>query len=188
MDVKRIIVKQLKKKGSVRSKDIVRATGFSRVYVNRFFQKLVNSGEIMLVGKANVARYVSARNQGSGWKKDILRIRKTLANKGLSEDAALDDIKTATGIFLKLPLNTASVLEYAFTEILNNAIEHSRSRTIFVEMERDKHAVYFEVLDRGIGIFKNIMKERRLKSELEAIQDLLKGKQTTSPTDFSHLS
>ncbi|MEK6599384.1 MAG: STAS-like domain-containing protein, partial [Deltaproteobacteria bacterium] len=37
----------------------------------------------------------------------------------------------------------------------------------------------------GIGVFRNIMQKRRLKSELEAIQDLLKGKTTTAPKSHS---
>jgi len=41
--------------------------------------------------------------------------------------------------------------------------------------------IKFEVIDFGIGIFNNIMQKRRLANELEAIQDLLKGKQTTAP-------
>ena len=181
MDIEHLILNQLKKKGGVRSREIVATTGFSRVYVNRFFRKLIASGKIVLVGKANAARYVLAKGGEYPWKKSILKIRQQLANKRLSEDTALQDIKASTGIFLELPPNIASIVEYAFTEIINNAIEHSRSPLVWIEMERDKRTLYFEVVDRGIGIYNNIRKKKHLKSELEAIQDLLKGKQTTSP-------
>ena len=43
----------------------------------------------------------------------------------------------------------------------------------------------FIVNDSGIGIFRNIMQKRNLKSELEAIQDLMKGKTTTMPESHS---
>jgi hypothetical protein len=39
----------------------------------------------------------------------------------------------------------------------------------------------FEIDDFGVGVFRNIMKKKHLQSEIEAIQDLLKGKLTTSP-------
>ena len=35
--------------------------------------------------------------------------------------------------------------------------------------------------DFGIGVFRNVLQQRHLKSELEAMQDLLKGKVTTDP-------
>jgi len=43
----------------------------------------------------------------------------------------------------------------------------------------------FVIDDFGIGAFRNIQKERKLRSELEAIQDLLKGKTTTMPKSHS---
>jgi hypothetical protein len=39
----------------------------------------------------------------------------------------------------------------------------------------------FIIDDFGIGAFRNVMKKRKLQSELEAIQDVLKGKVTTMP-------
>src|SRR3989338_2287114 len=48
-------------------------------------------------------------------------------------------------------------------------------------MQRDKERIIFEVIDRGVGIFNNIMMKKKLKNTMEAIQDLLKGKQTTAP-------
>lgn len=185
MDIKHFILNRLKTKGSIQSKEAVAATGFSRAYVNRFFKDLVAAGEIVLIGKANSARYVSAQRDAGAWKKDVLKIRRELVNKGLSEDVVLAEIQAATGIFMKLPTNIASIVDYAFTEILNNAIEHSRSRRIWIFMERDNRTIYFEILDRGVGIYNNIRRKRHLKNELEAIQDLLKGKETTVPKSHS---
>lgn len=78
-----------------------------------------------------------------------------------------------------------SILYYSFTEMLNNAIEHSGSRRINVEISLSDKLLSFEVLDSGIGVFRSIMQKRDLKSELEAIQDLLKGKTTTLPHSHS---
>ena len=65
--------------------------------------------------------------------------------------------------------------------MLNNAIEHSQSQFIEVRMESDPWTIRFVISDFGIGVFRNVMKQRRLKSELEAMQDLLEGKVTTDP-------
>jgi anti-sigma regulatory factor (Ser/Thr protein kinase)/23S rRNA pseudoU1915 N3-methylase RlmH len=115
----------------------------------------------------------------------ILDFHRTLTNKDLAEDAVLADIKKNTGIFFGLKKNIAAILDYAFTEMLNNAIEHSRSKVIFIKFRRHDKLIKFEVKDSGVGIFNNIMGKRHLKNIMEAIQDLLKGKQTTSPKAHS---
>ena len=69
--------------------------------------------------------------------------------------------------------------------MLNNAIEHSKSDKIEVEVVLENKKLRFYVNDYGIGVFRNVMKDRGLKSELEAMQDLLKGKTTTQPKSHS---
>lgn len=182
MDIKQLILDKISKQKEVRVADLVKATGFSRAYVSRFFQELKNEGKVALLGRANKARYVLAeKSRVLAEKKKILNIRRILRNKDISEDIVLDSIEADTGIFLGLKNNLAKILEYAFTEILNNAIEHSRSKIIEVSMERKRDGLNFNVIDRGVGIFNNIIEKRKLKNELEAIQDLIKGKQTTAP-------
>jgi len=182
MDIQKFIKSRIRKQGEIRTSDIVKKTGFSRVYVNRFLNELERAGEIVLIGKANQARYVSgASMQAKKAREAILRIRKIIRNEHVSEDVILDEIKQSTGIFKNLPVSVARILDYAFTEMVNNAIEHSRSKKIEITMSRGREAVEFVVFDAGIGIFRNIMKTRGLRNEMEAIQDLLKGKQTTAP-------
>lgn len=186
MALKDLILKELKKKRKIRVADIVKKTGFSRTYVNRFFQSLKKEGKIVLIDKANRAHYVAGGEKiVKKIRKNTLNIRRILKNIGLSESVVLDGIKRDTGIFLNLPKNVVNILNYGFTEMLNNAIEHSRSGEIAVTFGRSGDNIDFEVIDFGIGIFNNIMKKRRLKNELEAIQDLLKGKQTTAPEEHT---
>lgn len=186
MDIKSLILKKISEAGKVKVADIVKITGFSRAYVSRFFQGLKEEGKIVLLDRANKARYILAEKESVlKEKKEILTAHRLLRNKQLSEDAVLDDIKKNTGIFLHLTKNIRQITDYAFTEMLNNAIEHSNSKTIKVFIKRDKGTVIFDIIDKGIGIFKHIIKKRRLKSELEAIQDLIKGKQTTAPREHT---
>lgn len=182
MNIRELILKKLSRKGEIRVGDIVSEAKFSRAYISRFFKALQDEGKILLVGKANQARYILAHKERAlAVKRRILSAHKIFKNKNLSEDAALDEIKQNSGIFLNLPKNVIRILDYAFTEMLNNAIEHSRSETVEIFMRRDRGIIRFDVIDKGIGIFNNIMRKKKLKSELEAIQDLTKGKQTTAP-------
>ncbi|PIW90025.1 MAG: hypothetical protein COZ92_01790, partial [Candidatus Nealsonbacteria bacterium CG_4_8_14_3_um_filter_40_11] len=184
MNIKKLILRQLTKKGTIKVADVVEITGFSRAYINRFFQELRDEGKVLLLGKANRAQYVLIKSAKAA-KKTLLTARRILKNKDLSEDLVLDEIKKDTGIFLPLPKNVIAILDYAFTEMLNNAIEHSNSSKIEIVIKKDSSGVRFEVVDFGIGIFNHLMKKKSLKSEFEAIQDLLKGKQTTAPQEHS---
>jgi anti-sigma regulatory factor (Ser/Thr protein kinase) len=184
MDVRKLILKRMQEKGRLKVADLVRETGYSRVYIHRFFRDLVNEGLIALVGKANQAYYVPAEKK----QKEIgtaLKVRRILRNRNLSEDRVLSEIKEESGIFSGLPGSVASIVDYAFTEMLNNAIEHSRSDRIDVVITRTPKDITFHVADRGIGIFNNIMEKKHLSNPLEAIQDLLKGKETTAPEAHS---
>ncbi|MBU0974729.1 hypothetical protein KKD03_03455 [Patescibacteria group bacterium] len=67
------------------------------------------------------------------------------------------------------------------TEIVNNAIDHSNAKYIDVYISFSNHSVDVKVSDNGVGAFKNIMRKFGYSSELESIQQLLKGKLTTLP-------
>lgn len=180
MDIRKIILNHLKKNRQVKIAEIAKKTGFSRAYIHRFFSQLQREGKIILVGKTNTARYVLA-----GQIQKPLSFRRTMFNKNLSEDAVLNDIKRETAIFDNLNRNVAEILDYTFTEMLNNAIEHSRSKKILGQMERTDKFIKFIVTDWGVGIFNDIKRKFRLKNTLEAIELLLKGKQTTAPEEHT---
>ena len=186
MNLKSIILKKITERGEVKSADLVKETGFSRAYLNRFFNELRQEGRIVLLGRANSARYLLAdKGMVLSTKKKILSVHRFLKNKGLDESDILEDLEKNSGIFIDLPKNVKQIVEYSLTELLNNAIEHSGSKTIELTVKKEKDRVGFGVIDKGVGIFNHIAKKRKLKNELEAIQDLVKGKQTTAPKEHS---
>ena len=186
MDIKAIILTILAKKGQVKTRDIVDITGFSGVYINRFLQELRDEGNIVLIGKANKAHYVAADPDILlRAKAALVDVYRVLHNKNLEEHIVLEEIKKNTGIFLNISEQIAQTVSYAFSEMLNNAIEHSQSPVITIEMKKDTDHIHFKVIDKGIGIFKNIIQKKQLQNELEAIQDLEKGKLTTAPQAHS---
>ncbi|MBI4117089.1 MAG: DUF4325 domain-containing protein [Parcubacteria group bacterium] len=186
MDIRALILKKVRLKDQITVSEIKMETGFSRAYIGRFFQDLVDEGKIFRVGRANRTAYVLA--EPAAIQKSKVRIQsfsRTFENKNLKEDEILDLIKSESGVFIKLKENISGILEYSLTEMINNAIEHSKSPTIQINVKREGGLVKFEVDDAGIGIFENLIHKRRLQSTEEAIQDLLKGKQTTAPEEHS---
>lgn len=149
----------------------------SRQWTSLLLNKLAKKGKL---SRARVGRYVFYTLPQN---KDLLvkKITKKLENKSLQEDKVFEELKKAAPFLTDIKENIDSILFYAFTEMLNNAIEHSKSRKIDVKMEKVDDKIAFEVIDKGIGVFRNIKNKKRLRSELEAIQELLKGKTTTLP-------
>ena len=84
-----------------------------------------------------------------------------------------------------LPDNVRSIWNYAFTEMMNNAIEHSSADKILVSVMTNEFKTSILIYDNGIGIFKNIqsfIKEQRGESlPLDECASLLfAGKFTTA--------
>lgn len=185
MDIRKLILNKAKR-GSITVAEAVRATGFSRAYVFRFFQKLTENGELVKIGHTNRSRYVLAKNKSiKKAKRNLLNFSRIFNNKNLKEESVFKLIKSETGIFDGIKENVVNILEYAFTEMLNNAIEHSGSLKIKVSIKREGVIIRFDVIDWGVGIFEKIIHSRHLADAEEAIQDLLKGKQTTDPESHS---
>ena len=149
----------------------------TRQWVSTVLNQLAREGKLLRAKSGQQVWYVLPEGKHLLTK----RISKTLINKDLQEDKVLDEIKSQAPFLQNVKENVDSILYYAFTEILNNAIEHSESKSITVSFEGIGKSIAFEVLDKGIGVFKNIREKKQLDSELAAIQELLKGKTTTLP-------
>ena len=145
---------------------------YSRVTVAHYLKKLVKDGELTQIGKGRSIKYVL---------NEVVEYK----NKGLEEHEVLIDLESKYTFLKQLPENLQSIFAYAFSEMFNNAIEHSQSKKIQVTVRKQDTALAFKVRDFGIGVFRNIMKKHKLKNEEEAIQDLLKGKVTTAPKAHS---
>jgi STAS-like domain of unknown function (DUF4325)/Histidine kinase-like ATPase domain len=80
-----------------------------------------------------------------------------------------------------LPDNVIDIWEYCFTEMFNNAIDHSEGSDIQVFVTKTAAKTKILVTDNGIGIFKKIQERMGLLDERHAILELAKGKLTTDP-------
>lgn len=178
------ILEEIKKAGKVKTKNLAKSYNISRQYASSLLRDWTNEGELQKVGSTRNSFYITPKMAKDSPGIIINIFKKHLKNKSLEEHKVMDKIESRLPIILELKKdkeNIHSIFYYAFSEMLNNAIEHSKSDYIDIEVVLKKDNLKFTVNDYGIGVYKNIMKKRNLKSEMEAIQDLLKGKVTTAP-------
>ncbi|MEY4745099.1 MAG: hypothetical protein RL272_1044 [Candidatus Parcubacteria bacterium] len=183
MNIREKILNLTRRPGRVTTRQVAESFGVSRAYAHKILRELQEEGLVILIGKTNQAHYINAVDAKAlrSAKEKIRHIFLRLANRGLSEDAVLKRIESETGVFIGVPANVRQIVSHGFTEMLNNAIDHSRSRRIEVDVRRTSTAVTFVVRDFGIGVFNNVRDKFRLPGTLAAIQEILKGKATTAP-------
>lgn len=80
-----------------------------------------------------------------------------------------------------LPENVRDIWHYGFTEMLNNAIDHSEGSQIDVIIKKTAASTEMILMDDGVGIFRKIQSALALLDERHAILELAKGKLTTDP-------
>ncbi len=105
----------------------------------------------------------------------------------------LDGTQSESDIFFKhfsqivdgIRKNVSDIIFYGFTEIVNNAIDHSQGEGCVVTMTREEDLLKLSVYDDGEGIFKRIKRLKDLPDERQAILELSKGKLTTDPNNHS---
>jgi hypothetical protein len=155
--------------------------GLSRPYISSKLKIMFRRGQLIRAGSGAYVYYSLPEKADQLYEK----IRRRIRNKDLQEHEVLESLFRQAPFLPTLKDNVRSIFDYAFSEMLNNAIEHSRSTYIEIEVGEVDGYLVFKVRDFGVGIFRNVMERRKLKNELEAIQDLLKGKVTTEPRSHS---
>ncbi len=147
----------------------------SRQAVNKHIRHLVDEGFVKAVGNTRNRKYFLA-------KKTVLEKHYPI-DQDLAEDIVWrDDIQPALGM---LAPNVMEIWNYVFTEIFNNALDHSSGSVITVKLEQSAKNIKLQISDNGEGIFKKIKRELRLHDERHAVLELAKGKLTTDPSRHS---
>lgn len=143
----------------------------SRQTIYKYLKELIDSGYVEKSGKNN-------------FKLKFYNLESFIfQNRGLEEDVVYDKILKKYQTDRKS--NVLHILQYAFTEMLNNAIEHSGGSEIKICYAEDYFSIYVLISDNGIGIFRKIMKDHNLNNENEAIFELKKGKLTSDTENHS---
>ncbi len=103
--------------------------------------------------------------------------RHELTLLGLSEDVVWRRVAEDLHVDRESP--AGKIMGYAFTEMLNNAIDHSGSETATITWWVGTDQWSFEVRDYGVGAYPKLREGLHLASDFEAVQELSKGKRTT---------
>jgi anti-sigma regulatory factor (Ser/Thr protein kinase) len=102
---------------------------------------------------------------------------------GLEEDRVWRDfVRPRLGV---LPDNIIDIWHYGFTEMLNNAIDHSQGRYAVISIKKNPVSSEIMITDDGLGIFARIQKLLKLNDERHAVLELAKGKLTTDPDNHT---
>ncbi len=175
-EIRRFLIQEIYKGNSA---SVVRAAcekfNISRQAVNRHLKQLIEEGAVAASGKTKNRQY----------------LLQNLAYKGftfvLSGDLQEDKVwrENARPLLDSVPNNVIGICQYGFTEILNNAIDHSEGCEVNVTVSRTAAAVEIVIRDDGVGIFNKIKRELQLEDERHAILELSKGKLTTDPARHS---
>jgi hypothetical protein len=160
-------------------KDIVRITvekfNISRQAVHRHIYILVKEGAIIQSGKTRniqyelkpIAESKFSTPLGPGVEEDILWRRQILPH--------LTGIKP----------NVLGICRYGFTEMVNNAIDHSEGTELDISLTYKRNLISFMIADDGVGIFNKIQKKLSLDDPRFSILELAKGKFTTDDEKHS---
>src|SRR5215831_17325717 len=159
--------------------DIVTLTmetfGISRQGVHRHIQTLRKQKALGIRGTTRKRRYRL---------RPLAKLAEFYSLKDPLEEDRIwrSDIRPVLG---DLPENVLTIWQHGFTEIMNNAIEHSAGTQVFVTIDKTAIATLMAIHDDGQGIFKKIQRELGLHNEHDAVLELAKGKLTTDPAHHS---
>ena len=146
----------------------------SRQAVNSHIKRLIDQESIVAEG--------NTRNRVYKLHSEIA-ISKKFQLSGLEEDFVWREfVKPNLGA---LPDNVTDIWDYGFTEMLNNAIDHSQGEYAHVSVEKNPAFSQVIITDNGEGIFCRIQRLMGLHDERHAVLELAKGKLTTDPENHT---
>jgi anti-sigma regulatory factor (Ser/Thr protein kinase) len=145
--------------------------GLSKTAVINYLHTLQSENLISIAGSRKNTKYILV---------PLEKFSKSyLMNTNLVEDAVWrNDVKP---LFTNLRENVLRICQYGFTEIFNNAIDHSLGSEIKIEITRYIDLIEIMIIDNGVGIFNKIQEKYHLEDPWYAILELAKGKLTTDP-------
>jgi len=173
--IRRFITDHVEKHAS----DIARITAaefkISRQAVNKHLKRLVDEKALTHEGHTRSRSY--HLHPQIEWEKEF----------GISSSLAEDVVwrNDVASSIEHLPDNVLDIWHYGFTEMLNNAIDHSGGSAIRIRLQRNAKSTDVLLSDDGIGIFVKIQEAFGLLDERHAILELAKGQLTTDPDNHT---
>ena len=128
MELKETILKIASRLEKFKTSDIVKALDgkYTRQYISALLRQMVQDGVVVKNGTTIDARYALPKYANTF--KSVFQ--RKFINKDLKEHELFHSLESNTTVLANLPENVYSIVTYAFSEMVNNAIEHSMSKYI----------------------------------------------------------
>lgn len=163
-----LLVFHTRANGAISTDEAMRLLGVSRATAQRRLRKLVADGRLVPEGAGRGARYVLPKTR---WERPL---------DGLEEDRLWGEVRPALAD-LGLSERELGTVGYTFTEMVNNAIDHSGGGMVCVTAMASPSGIIIEIVDDGIGVFRSVRESQGLPDDVEAVFVLEKGRFTTQP-------
>ena len=170
-DVQAFILSQVSSRSPGIAASVARTFGISRQAANRHIASLVANGLLVATGRTRNRTYELAL---------LGRVVETVPiTSDLEEDALWR--RHVAPLLHFVPDNVRDICNYGFTEMVNNAKDHSDSDSVTFAVDVTGVNIIIGIQDSGVGIFTKIRKALNLDDDRHAIFELVKGKITTDP-------
>ncbi len=158
--------------GEIANRDVVTALKMSAATSHRLLAALVTAGVLERHGKGRTTRY------------RLRAVRRRFKLGGLEEDRAWTLVAQEIARIRPLGDDEARSLRYAATEVINNAIDHSRGTSVEVSVSFDAGGTTVtRVRDDGVGVFRRLCDDFGFASAYEAGSRLSSARPTVVATN-----
>jgi uncharacterized protein DUF4325 len=171
-DIRRFILEHVEKHPNDVSKLACEHFKITRQAVNKHLRRLIYEKSLTETGETRKRTYKLAA---------LVESRKIYTISPELEEHVVWD-QDISPVLQPLPENVMDIWHYGFTEMLNNAKDHSGGTMILVKVAKTAVTTNVMIADNGIGIFKKIQEAFNLPDQRYAILELAKGKLTTDPS------
>lgn len=173
--VRHFIVANVEKHPRDISRVAAQKFGISRQAVNLHLRRLGDEGALEAKGTTSNRRYALAPL--STWNEVYF-----IADHPTEDRVWYRDIAPHLG---SVPQNVSDIWHYGFTEMFNNALEHSEGTAVTVGLKKTAASTELTISDDGVGIFRKIQAALGLEDARHSVLELAKGKFTTDPAHHS---
>jgi len=173
-DIRKYIVDNIEKYPDTIAKSVADKFGITRQAVSKHLKRLTDEKVLTESGQTRARSY--RLSPLVEWRREYRLVGSPTVP---AEDVVwTNDIRSALE---NLPDNVLEIWHYGFTEMFNNAVDHSGGNDIIVRVRKTAADTEMVLLDDGVGIFKKIQAAMNLLDERHAVLELAKGKFTTDP-------
>ena len=172
-DVRRYIIENVEKYPASIARAAAEKFGITRQAVSKHLRRLTEEKTLIETGNTRARSYKLA---------PLVEWRGTYdlgGSPATAEDVIwTNDVRPALG---QLPDNVSNIWHHGFTEMFNNALDHSEGTRVRVYHRKNAAETEMQISDSGVGIFRKIQNALQLLDERHAVLELAKGKFTTDP-------